>query len=93
MDILAFRPYVEATAMGLGVGLERYWSNRGREQQAAGSRTFAVLALSTSRTDSKPQPSRRTRRELSGEEHLRLLRNYSLRDGQIRCLAPGEQGR
>ena len=45
MDILAFRPYVEATAMGLGVGLERDWSNRRGEQQAAGSRTFAVLAL------------------------------------------------
>jgi uncharacterized membrane protein (DUF4010 family) len=45
MDILVFRPYLEAAAMGLGVGLERDWSNRHGEQQAAGSRTFAVLAL------------------------------------------------
>lgn len=39
------RPFVEAAAMGLGVGLEREWSRRGGEQQAAGSRTFAVLGL------------------------------------------------
>jgi uncharacterized membrane protein (DUF4010 family) len=45
VDVLAFRPYVEAAAMGLGVGLERELSNRGGEQQAAGSRTFAVLGL------------------------------------------------
>jgi uncharacterized membrane protein (DUF4010 family) len=31
--------------MGLGVGLERDWSKRGGEQQAAGPRTFALLAL------------------------------------------------
>ena len=45
MDIAVFRPYVEAAAMGLGVGLERDWANRSGEQQAEGSRTFAVLGL------------------------------------------------
>lgn len=40
-----FTPYLEATALGLGVGLERDWTNRHAEQQAAGARTFAVLAL------------------------------------------------
>jgi uncharacterized membrane protein (DUF4010 family) len=45
VDLAAFRPYVEATAMGLGVGLEREWSHRNTEQEAAGSRTFAVLGL------------------------------------------------
>jgi site-specific DNA recombinase len=33
-----------------------------------------------------PQPSRRTRRKPSSEEHLRSLRIYGLRDGEIRCL-------
>lgn len=40
-----FTPFLEATALGLGVGLERDWTNRGAEQQAAGARTFAVLGL------------------------------------------------
>jgi uncharacterized membrane protein (DUF4010 family) len=45
VDVVALRPYVEAAAMGLGIGLEREWNNRTGEQQSAGSRTFAVLAL------------------------------------------------
>jgi uncharacterized membrane protein (DUF4010 family) len=45
MDIVAFRPYLEATAMGLGVGFERDWHHRFDEQQPAGSRTFATLGL------------------------------------------------
>lgn len=43
--LAGLRPYLIATAIGLGVGLERDWSNRGGEQQAAGSRTFALLGL------------------------------------------------
>ena len=43
--LAGFRPYLIGTAIGLGVGLERDWSNRAREQQAAGSRTFALLGL------------------------------------------------
>jgi hypothetical protein len=45
MDIVSFRPYLEATAMGLGVGFERDWHHRFDEQQSAGSRTFATLGL------------------------------------------------
>jgi site-specific DNA recombinase len=41
--------------------------------------------------DSDPRPPRRTRRKPSREERLRSLRIYGLRDGHIRCLAPGEQ--
>lgn len=41
----SFGPYLASLAMGLGVGLERDWSKRGSEQQAAGPRTFALLAL------------------------------------------------
>lgn len=40
-----FAPYIEATALGLLVGFERAWTSRQSEQQAAGVRTFAVLAL------------------------------------------------
>lgn len=40
-----FAPYLEATALGLLVGLERAWTSREAEQQAAGARTFAVLGL------------------------------------------------
>lgn len=40
-----FAPYIEATALGLLVGLERSWATRVSEQQDAGVRTFAVLAL------------------------------------------------
>ena len=36
--------------------------------------------------DDNPQPTRRTRRKPSSQEHLRSLRNYGLRDGEIRCL-------
>lgn len=43
--LAGLRPYLIGTAIGLGVGLERDWSNRGAEQQAAGSRTFALLGL------------------------------------------------
>ncbi len=38
-------PFAVALALGLGVGLERGWSKRGDEQQAIGSRTFALLGL------------------------------------------------
>jgi hypothetical protein len=38
-----------------------------------------------------PQPSWRSHRKPSSEEHLRSLRNYGLRDGHIRCLAQSEQ--
>lgn len=38
-------PYLEAAALGLLVGLERAWSHRRAEQEAAGPRTFVVLAL------------------------------------------------
>jgi uncharacterized membrane protein (DUF4010 family) len=41
----AVQPYLIAMAMGLGIGLERDWSKRDDERQAAGSRTFAFLAL------------------------------------------------
>lgn len=41
----AAQPYLIAMAMGLGIGLERDWSKRDDERQAAGSRTFAFLAL------------------------------------------------
>lgn len=43
--LAGLRPYLIATAIGLGVGLERDWSNRGGEQQAAGPRSFALLGL------------------------------------------------
>jgi site-specific DNA recombinase len=36
--------------------------------------------------DDDPRPSRRTHRKPSSEERLRSLRNYGLRDGEIRCL-------
>lgn len=39
-------PFVSSLAIGLLVGFERERSNRGEVRQAAGSRTFALLALS-----------------------------------------------
>lgn len=45
MAFVDFAPYLEATALGLLVGLERTWTSRKSEQQAAGVRTFAVLGL------------------------------------------------
>lgn len=45
MNLTDFAPYLEATAFGLLVGFERAWTSRHSEQQAAGARTFAVLAL------------------------------------------------
>ena len=45
MEFAGLRPYLVGTAIGLGIGLERDWSKRGGEQQAAGSRTFALLGL------------------------------------------------
>ena len=45
LDLGGLRPYLIGTAIGLGIGLERDWSKRDGEQQAAGSRTFALLGL------------------------------------------------
>jgi uncharacterized membrane protein (DUF4010 family) len=39
------QPFLTAVAIGLLLGLEREWSHRGGARQAAGSRTFALLAL------------------------------------------------
>jgi site-specific DNA recombinase len=44
------------------------------------------IPLDQGPSDNNPHPSRRTRRKPSSEEHLRSLRNYGLRDGEIRCL-------
>ena len=38
-------PYLVALAVGLMIGLEREWSSRAGERQAAGSRTFALVGL------------------------------------------------
>jgi len=38
-------PFVTALAIGLLIGFEREWSHREGHRQAAGSRTFAVLAV------------------------------------------------
>ncbi len=45
MELATYAPFIEATAMGLGVGMEREWSKKDGEAQTAGSRTFALLAL------------------------------------------------
>jgi site-specific DNA recombinase len=37
--------------------------------------------------DNNPKPSRQTHRMPSSQENLRSLRNYGLRDGEIRCLS------
>jgi uncharacterized membrane protein (DUF4010 family) len=41
----ALQPFLTAAAIGLLLGLEREWSHRAGARQAAGSRTFALLAL------------------------------------------------
>jgi len=45
IHLTELRPFLVGTAIGLGIGLERDWAKRGSEQQAAGSRTFALLGL------------------------------------------------
>jgi len=45
MDSEAFRSFAAAVSLGLLLGLEREWSHRQGAPQAAGSRTFALLAL------------------------------------------------
>jgi uncharacterized membrane protein (DUF4010 family) len=45
LDLATLQPYVVATAVGLGIGLEREWRSRGGEQESAGARTFGVLGL------------------------------------------------
>ncbi len=41
----ALQPFLTAAAIGLFLGLEREWSHRAAARQAAGARTFALLAL------------------------------------------------
>jgi site-specific DNA recombinase len=48
------------------------------------------IPLDQTPTDHNPQTSRRTHRKPSSEDHLRSLRNYGLRDGEIRCLTRKE---
>jgi uncharacterized membrane protein (DUF4010 family) len=45
LNFQALQPFLTAVAIGLLLGLEREWSHRGGARQAAGSRTFALLAL------------------------------------------------
>ncbi|MDA8207829.1 MAG: DUF4010 domain-containing protein [Actinomycetota bacterium] len=45
MELSTITPFIEATALGLGVGLEREWDSRDGGELAAGSRTFALVGL------------------------------------------------
>lgn len=45
MSFDALQPFLTAVAIGLLLGMEREWSHRTGARQAAGSRTFALLAL------------------------------------------------
>ena len=45
MEFSTITPYIEATALGLGVGMEREWDSRDGGELATGSRTFALVSL------------------------------------------------
>ncbi len=45
MELSTITPFIEAAALGLGVGLEREWDSRDGGELATGSRTFALVGL------------------------------------------------